>query len=292
MLRDHPFRLVILTALTLVAFASNSLLARAALLPGADGGIDATSFTLIRIAAGASTLYLLVAARRRKLFGPIFGCWAGGLWLGTYAVAFSFAYLMLDAGFGALLLFGAVQVTMIGHGVARGERPTAWAWVGAIAAFSGLIVLVRPGLEAPPIVGAVLMVLAGAAWGSYSIIGRGDATPVETTAGNFIRALPIVMLAGLPWYASLNVSVTGVALAVISGAITSGLGYVLWYSVLPSLSATLASVLQLTVPLLAAGGGVLLLDEQLTLRFGIAAALILGGVGLTLLRHRTESVST
>jgi len=276
-------RLVALTALTLIAFAANSLLARAALVGGA---IDAASFTLIRIASGALALRLLVAWRSRALRGPVGGCWAGGIWLATYAVAFSFAYLQLDAGLGTLLLFGAVQVTIIGYGIARGERPGLRDVLGALIAFGGLVVLVRPGLTAPPVLAAMLMALAGIAWGASSIIGRGDSTPILSTAGNFLRALPVVLLAALPTFTVAVLSPTGVALAVISGALTSGLGYVAWYSVLPSLNAARASVLQLTVPLIAAAGGVILLGEVITQRAVTAAVLILGGVALTLVRAR------
>ncbi len=287
-------RLILLTALTLVAFACNSLLARAALSPGHNGAaIDAASFTVIRIAAGTLMLWVIVAVRRRSLAGPIGGSWTGGIWLATYAAAFSFAYLMLDAGLGALLLFAAVQVTMIGYGVVRGERPTSLAWAGALVAFAGLVVLVRPGLSAPPVAGSALMALAGVAWGAYSTVGgaaiaRGIASPIEATAGNFIRALPIVLLAAAPWYANAMISLPGVVLAVVSGAVTSGLGYVAWYAVLPSLTAARASVLQLTVPLIAAGGGVLMLGEQISLRFALAAVMILGGVALTLLRNSKD----
>ncbi|MFN9678421.1 MAG: DMT family transporter [Betaproteobacteria bacterium] len=286
-------RTATLTALALLAFAGNSLLCRAALRDAAGGAaIDAASFTAIRFASGAAALWLLLRWRAAtpQSAAPLPGSWGSAAALFIYAAAFSFAYLSLGAATGALLLFGAVQATMIGVALARGERLRPVQAAGALLAFGGLVALLLPGLTAPPAGGAALMLAAGAAWGAYSLRGRsadarsGNATAV--TAGNFARAVPMALalaLAALPWA---HLDAPGVALAVASGALTSGVGYAIWYAALPALRATHAATVQLAVPVITALGGVLLLAEPLHLRLVLCAALVLGGIALVVLPRR------
>jgi len=200
----------------------------------------------------------------------------------VYAVPFSYAYLTLAAGTGALLLFGSVQVTMMAVALASGERPTGRQWIGLAAAFCGLVYLTRPGLAAPPVVGCALMIAAGVAWGVYSLLGRASVRPVAHTAGNFLRVSPFVAAAWLLDRPHWHVSRAGVMLALMSGVVTTGLGYVIWYYVLPGLTATRAAIVQVAVPVLAAFGGVMLMNETVTVRLALAAVMVLGGVGLAL----------
>ena len=270
-----PAATAALTAVALVAFAANSILCRLALR---EGAIDAPAFTALRLASGA--LVLLPFLRARGAPEP----WSprAALALAVYALGFSFSYLWLDAGVGALLLFGAVQGTMIGAGLAGGERPGPLRVAGIALAAAGVVVLVRPGGAAPQPLGALLMVAAGVGWGAYSLLGRGTLAPTRATARNFVLAAPI----GLGLWALLPgeaPSAEGVALAVASGALTSGLGYVVWYAALRGHSATSAAVVQLLVPLLAALTGTLLLDEAAGPRLWTSAALTLGGVALAVL---------
>ena len=275
---------MLLTVLALLAFAGNSLLCRYALR---DGGIDAASFTALRLGAGALALGLLAWRPRRGAAEPgRQGDWASALALFAYAAAFSYAYLGLTAATGALLLFGAVQLTMLGRGFALGERLDSWQWLGVLVAAAGLAVLLRPGLAAPSPVHAALMLAAGVAWGVYSLRGRGSRDPLRTTAGNFLRTLPLAaLLLALGWRAA-HVQPDGVLAALASGALASGVGYALWYAALPALRASTAGILQLSVPVLAAAGGIALLGEPLGWRFAAAAALTLGGVALATLRAR------
>ena len=272
---------ILLTLLALVAFAANSLLARLALV---EGAIDAASFAGIRLGSGAAILAALVLARG----GRPAGSWAGAAALALYAVPFALAYLALTAATGALILFGAVQITMIGVGLRQGERPAELEWVGLAVAVAGLVYLVSPGLAAPSPGGAAAMAVAGAAWGVYSLLGRGSGRPVATTAGNFLRATPLALgmmaVAGLA-AGSVRITVWGALLAVVSGAVTSGLGYVVWYAALAGLTATRAATVQLAVPVLTAFGGVALLGEPITLRLVVASVPILGGV-LLAIRYR------
>lgn len=274
---------ILLTSAALVGFASNSLLCRAALLSG--GVIDPATFTTIRIVSGAITLALIVALRSRSR-SIASGDWASAAALFLYAVAFSFAYVRLTTSTGALILFGVVQVTMLVAAFRGGERSTAAQVMGLLLALSGLIVLCAPGVRAPDPVGAALMALAGIAWGAYSLRGRksgGD--PLAATAGNFVRAAALTLpLLGL-FYADLQLTTAGVLLAIASGALASGIGYTLWYSALPHLTATRASIVQLSVPVLAAIGGVLLLREAVTFRIVAATAATLGGVLLAMRRR-------
>lgn len=264
-----------LTVLAMLAFAANSLLCRLAL---ATTSIDPATFTSVRIVSGALVLWLIVRSRGAQLSQA--GSWTSALALFAYAIAFSLAYVVLSAATGALLLFGAVQVTMIGVGLWRGERFRPLQWIGFTAALCGLAVLLLPGLTAPPLVGAALMLSAGAAWGVYSLRGKSGGDPKIATAGNFARAVPAALVASaisLPWF---QADTAGLVYAVVSGALTSGVGYVIWYSALPSLSATVAATVQLSVPVIAAFGGTLVLGEPLTARLALTSIAILGGIAL------------
>lgn len=273
------WRLAALVALALLAFAGNSLLARLALR---EGGMDAASFTGLRLASGALVLWALAAGWRRGQAGR--GSWGSALALFVYAAAFSLAYVDLQAGAGALLLFGAVQVTMVGRGLWAGERLSAGQWLGLALALAGLAGLLLPGLSAPPLLQAVLMLAAGVAWGVYSLRGRGAGDPVRVSAGNFLRTLPFAAAFGLLMLAQARLDAAGVAYALASGALASGLGYTLWYTALPSLRASTAASLQLAVPLLVALAGVAFLGEAPSLRLALAALAILGGVALVVRR--------
>lgn len=275
-------RILALTALAMIAFAANSLLCRMALR---DTGIDPASFTLIRMLSGALALWLILRARDAT---PVraHGDWPSAAALFAYAIAFSYAYVGLSAGAGALLLFGSVQATMILVSLARGERFTLWQSFGFALALAGLVALVAPGAAAPPWSAALLMVLAGIAWGGYSLRGRGNTDPLATTAGNFLRGVPMAIgaaLLALPWLA---VDARGALLAVLSGALASGVGYAIWYAALRGLSGTSAATVQLSVPAIAALGGVVLLAELLTLRLMLASAVTLGGIALVIHARR------
>lgn len=286
----HSRRVALLTVVALAAFAGNSLLCRAALR---DTGIDAASFTAIRIASGAIALWLIVRVRGGRGASTGAGSWRSALALFAYAAAFSLAYLSLTAATGALLLFGAVQVTMIGSGLAHGERLHGVQGPGLLLAVGGLVVLLLPGLSAPPLGGALLMIVAGFSWGVYSLRGRRVATrgldPTVETGGNFARAVPMaVLLLGIAWClpAGLTIDAAGATLAVTSGAITSGLGYAVWYAALRGLAAATAASVQLSVPVLTAGAGVVLLSEPLTPRIVVASAAVLGGIAMVILATR------
>jgi len=277
-------RLFVLVVLTMIAFAGNSLLCRLALR---NTPIDAASFTAIRLVSGAIALWLIVRLRdaaRTDSGTHVDGSnWLSALVLFAYAVAFSFAYVSLSAGTGALLLFGAVQATMIGWGLYRGERFLPGQVVGLLLAFAGLVGLMLPGISAPSLQGSVLMLGAGVAWGVYSLRGRGAGDPTRTTAGNFLRSVAFAValaVAALPWS---SLDHAGVCYAIASGALTSGVGYAIWYTALKGLKATHAATVQLSVPVIAALGGVLFLDEHVTLRLLVAAVAILGGIALVVL---------
>jgi len=276
-------RVLILTLAAMIAFASNSLLCRAALK---QTSIDAASFTFVRVFSGAVVLWLVTNLRRMirttRDVG-VGGNWISALALFLYAAGFSFAYVDVAAGTGALLLFGAVQATMILWGLHKGERLRAIQIVGLIVAMTGLVVLLFPGLSAPPLFGSILMLGAGVAWGIYSLRGKREKNPVTATTGNFVRAVPFAAALSIIFLRWLDLDLAGVIYAIISGAITSGLGYVIWYSVLPSLKAASAATVQLSVPVLAAAGGILLLGEPLTLRYLLASVAILGGITLVVL---------
>jgi drug/metabolite transporter (DMT)-like permease len=269
----------VLTILALVAFAANSVLCRLALR---GGSIDPATFTTVRLVFG--TVALLIVMRATANEEPSTDSSMSGTLLFLYALPFSLAYTQLTTATGALILFGAVQVTMLLGALFAGERPGIWQWSGLAVALGGLVYLMLPGLEAPPASGAALMTLAGVAWGVYSLRGRGSTNPVGQTKRNFTWAMILAVV-----FSALQMryeaTTAGIALAASSGALASGLGYVAWYSVLPKLPAARAAVLQLAVPVLASAAGVLLLNEPLPARLVIGAALVLGGIGLTLCRR-------
>lgn len=279
--------LFILTAITLLAFAANSLLCRMAL--GGDL-IDPVSFTAIRLISGALVLLPISRIFTEPTLEKGSGSWGSGLALFGYAAAFSLAYISLSTGIGALILFGAVQITMISAALIAGERLGVPQWMGSIIALAGLVYLVLPGISSPNPIGAVLMCVSGISWGVYSIRGKGVSTPVSMTGGNFIRAaLMGLILCGIAfsWF---HLEPEGIVLALVSGGLTSGLGYVLWYKALRDLTTTQASVVQLLVPALAAFGGVVLLSEQVGFRLISASVLILGGVALAVMRRQRSPV--
>lgn len=273
--------------MALLAFAGNSLLCRLALRHTA---IDAASFTLIRLVAGALCLWLIARWRdgpRASGQGQA-GNWPSAMALFVYAAAFSFAYASLSAGTGALLLFGAVQASMIAWGLYRGERLRGVQTAGWAVALAGLVGLVLPGWAAPPWQGSLLMAAAGMAWAVYTVRGRGQGDPLQVTAGNFARAvLPAVLCSALLWRGT-ALDAAGVACALASGALASGVGYAIWYTVLPALRVTTAATLQLAVPVIAAVGGIAWLGEALSLRLLLAALAILGGIALVVTGGRSR----
>ena len=273
-------QLFLLVTLTMVAFAANSVFARLGL---SDGGMDAAEFTFVRLVSGAVVLALLVLSRT-GIVSVVreHGNAMSALMLFAYAAGFSFAYLQLDTGTGALILFACVQATMIGWGIATGHKPVALEWAGLIVAFGAFIWLVSPGLSAPDPFSAFLMVVAGIAWGIYSLRGRGMSNPLAATAGNFILSVPLAVLL-VVIVSSWSFSTFGVIMAIASGAMTSALGYALWYWCLPQITATRAAIVQLSVPAIATIGGIAFSGEELSLRLGLSCALILGGVAIAIL---------
>jgi drug/metabolite transporter (DMT)-like permease len=274
-------RVVLLTLFAMLAFAGNSLLCRVALR---DTTIDAASFTSIRLASGALVLAAIMLGRNARPTSG--GSWAMAAMLFSYAAFFSFAYRQLTAATGALLLFGAVQTSMLGYALAKGERLRGLQAVGLLGAVGGLLYMLLPGLASPPLLSAACMLLAGASWAVYSMLGRAVKDPVAATAGNFVRSVPFAVVLSIATAAGARIDAPGVAYAVLSGAITSGLGYVLWYAALPALKATSAATVQLSVPAIAALGGVALLAEPMSPRLLAASAAILGGIALTIWRPK------
>jgi drug/metabolite transporter (DMT)-like permease len=274
---------VALTLAALCGFAANSLLCRAAL---GTHEIGAAYFTLVRLASGAIVLTLLVRASPSQRAPSRQGSWRAAAALFAYAIAFSYAYLRLVASVGALVLFGVVQITMILGGLRAGERPRAAQWLGLAIAFGGLVALNLPGLTAPDPLGAVLMATAGVAWGLYSLLGRDCKYPLAATAENFAFSVPMIaVIASLTITESMHTSPRGLLLAVVSGALTSGVGYSFWYAALRKLSATRAAIVQLSVPVLTALGSVALLSESISARLAVAGSAILAGVALAVLRR-------
>jgi drug/metabolite transporter (DMT)-like permease len=265
----------------MLAFAGNSLLCRLALK---QTSLDASSFTTLRLVSGALVLWLIVRSRHGKPMAG--GNWWSALALFGYAAGFSIAYIHLPAASGALLLFGAVQATMIGYGLTRGERFRRPQLAGLLLALGGLVGLLLPGLTAPPLLGSILMLSAGVAWGIYSLRGKGAGDATLVTAGNFMRAAPLALMLSLLLWGQTRLDITGMVYAVASGAIASGLGYTIWYTVLPSLKSTHAATVQLSVPVLATLGGVAFLGESITPRLVLASAAILGGIALVILERR------
>jgi len=297
-------RATLTTFAALIAFAANSILCRMAL---ADGDMDAFSFSLLRLASGALFLPLLVYLVNHNTHKPTtqkkqkkcYGNWLSALMLMLYVEAFSLAYLSLSAATGALLLFAAVQFTMLGGALHQGKKPSLAEWLGVLLAMAGLGYLLLPGLDAPPLTGAILMLISGIAWGAYSLRG-GGANPLEHTSGNFGRAfilsLPLLLVFLLPsdsWgelpFTGFHMNTQGLLLAICSGALASGLGYALWYSALQILRTSQAAVVQLSVPVITAFAGVLLLQEPITERLIVASALILGGIFIALRVSKSKS---
>lgn len=272
-------RTALLTCVAMLAFASNSLLGRMALGPDL---IDPSSFTTVRVASAAAMLSLVVLARRKRLPRFAYANWRSIAALFAYAILFSFAYLRLEAGTGALILFGAVQVTMFAVGLREGERFSAIAWAGFAVAVAGLVWLMSPGVTAPDPFGSALMIASGIAWGAFTLLARGVDHPVEANAANFICCVPPALAVSLACLGDFHAAPAGLAIAITSGAITSGLGYSIWYMALRGLTATRAATVQLSAPAIAALGGVILLAEPLTLRLVLSSALILGGVAIAL----------
>ena len=271
-------RTAVFTTLALVAFAGNSLLCRMALGPSA---IDAASFSTIRIISGAICLWLITVVTQR---GSVWtqGSWLSAVILFVYAIPFSYAYGLLTAGTGALILFGTVQVTMIGGALVEGERPHARQWIGLLVAIAGLVYLLSPGIASPSPIGAGLMTIAGIGWALYSIQGRGAVDPVAQNGGNFVRTLPLLIIVSVLALRLQHVETRGAILAILSGAVTTGLGYAVWYSALRGLTATRAALVQLLVPVITVTGGVIFLREPISSRVVLSAAIVIGGIALAL----------
>ncbi len=266
----------------MAAFAGNSLLCRLALK---HMSIDPASFTSIRIVAGAITLWLILKLSGRSKRSA--GSWFSAVALFVYAVSFSFAYVSLPASVGALLLFAAVQATMILWGLRKGERLRLRQCFGLTLATAGLALLLFPGLARPSVSGSILMLGAGVAWGIYSLRGKASSDSISTTAGNFVRAMPMAALLTVAFFPWTQFDRAGVECAILSGAITSGVGYVIWYSALPGLKATSAATVQLSVPVLAAAGGIVFLSESMTVRFVVSSIAVLSGIALVTIERRS-----
>jgi drug/metabolite transporter (DMT)-like permease len=269
----------------LCAFAGNSLLTRLAL---DRTTIDAATFAIVRVAGGAGMLLLVSGVRRRGGF-RVSGSWLSAIVLFLYAVPFSYAYISLTAGTGALILVGSVQFTMMLAALAAGERPHTLQWCGVSLALAGLVYLLWPGLAAPSLVGSASMVLAGIAWGMYSLLGRNATSPLEQTTSNFVRALPLMLVIGVIARFHLHFDLAGGMLGVACGAVTSGIGYVLWYAAVKGLTATRAAVVQLPVPILAGAGGVLFLGEAVSQRLLVSAVMVLSGISVALIAREQQT---
>lgn len=259
----------------MLAFATNSILCRYA-LQGDE--IDASSFTAIRLLSGAISLLLLVSIKKRGLVNIKQGSWLTSLVLFVYAVTFSYAYISLNTGAGALILFASVQLTMVLVSLFKGKMLSIFEWIGLITAFSGLSYLLLPGVTPPPIIGSVLMVISGVAWGFYTLAGKGATNPLLKTTNHFLRTIPFIAILFLFTFEDSSISTAGLLLAITSGAMTSGLGYAIWYLALNGLTVTQAAVAQLTVPIIATFGGVLFVNESVTMQLIIATVLVLGGM--------------
>ena len=261
--------------MALIAFAANSVLCRLAL---GSGAIDASSFTVVRLLSGSIVLLVIIGVTRKSSTQSAKGSWAASFMLFLYAVTFSYAYISLDTGTGALILFASVQITMILLSLISGTRLHFIEWIGVTVAFAGFVYLILPGVTTPSIMGFLLMTIAGIAWGIYTLKGRGSNAPLVDTAYNFFRTTPLVLILVISTISKANYSFEGILLAVISGGITSGIGYTIWYIALGGLSSTQAAVLQLSVPVIAAFGGVIFVAETITFRLAISATFVLGGI--------------
>lgn len=286
MSETRVIKALVFTSLALIAFAANSVLCRLAL-----GGkvIDAAGFTSVRLLSGAFVLFCILKLRYPKKASPSKGSWPAAFMLFLYAVTFSFAYLTLSTGTGALILFGSVQITMILRSLFSGNRLLPIEWMGVIVAFSGIVYLALPGVTAPSFSGFSLMTAAGIAWGLYTLKGRGSKDPLSDTTYNFLRSVPFVMMLGLLFFKDVHISARGILLAVMSGGITSGIGYTLWYTALRKISATQAAVVQLSVPVIAGFGGVVFVSEQISLRLTLSALLTLGGILMVILGRNAKN---
>ena len=299
-------RTFLLTTFALVAFAFNSILCRLA-LRGEEA--DAVGFAAVRLVSGAILLAIVICLSPRvskdessnlsdsplltrgllhRIRGVLHqGSWPSAFFLFAYAICFSIAYLDLTAGTGALILFGSVQMTMIAGSLVRGERPRILEWLGLLLAVGGLVYLVFPGLASPPLVSSLLMAAAGAAWGFYTLRGKGSGDPLADTTGNFVRSVPMIIVVAVFMLSRLNMNARGMVLAILSGAVTSGIGYTVWYAALKHHTATRAAVLQLAVPVIAAVIGIVFLAETANIRLLAAGAMILGGIGMTIFGKRS-----
>ena len=266
--------------MALIAFAANSVLCRLAL---GNEAIDASSFTVIRLLSGTIVLFLIIGATQKNTGVTTKGSWSSSFMLFLYAITFSYAYISLDTGTGALILFGSVQITMILLSLVSGARLHFTEWAGVITAFTGFVYLIFPGVTAPSTTGLILMTIAGIAWGVYTLKGRDSKNPLMDTAYNFFRTIPLVLLLTISTINNTNYSSEGILLAVVSGGIASGIGYTIWYAALGGLSSTQAAVLQLSVPIIAAFGGVIFVSEVITFRLMISAMMVLGGILIVVL---------
>lgn len=280
LLNNALVKTVFCTGLALIAFAANSVLCRLAL---AEEAIDASSFTVIRLLSGAIVLLIIISLTRNNTKSTEKGSWSASFFLFLYAITFSFAYITLDTGTGALILFGSVQITMILVSLYSGTRLHWTEWTGITAAFSGFVYLILPGVTTPSIIGFGLMTIAGIAWGIYTLMGRGSKNPLMDTSYNFFRTIPLVIILAMIAFKTAQFSLEGILYAVLSGGIASGIGYTIWYMALGGLSATQAAVLQLLVPVIAALGGIIFVSEAITVRLTVAAAMILGGILMVVL---------
>jgi len=277
---NYLVKTIIFTALALIAFAANSVLCRLAL---GEQAIDASSFTIIRLLSGAIVLLAIIKTNRNITGSSAKGSWSAGFMLFVYAITFSFAYITLDTGTGALILFGSVQITMILLSLLSGNRLHITELVGVVIAFIGFVYLILPGVTTPSAIGFLLMSVAGIAWGIYTIKGHGSKNPLMDTAYNFLRTIPLVLILAIVAIKDAHYSSEGILLAVLSGGIASGIGYTIWYIALAGLSVMQAAVMQLLVPVIAALGGVLFVSEAVTLRLTVSATLILGGILMVVL---------
>jgi len=280
LINRYLLKIIIFTGLALIAFAANSVLCRMAL---GNGAIDASSFTVIRLLSGAIVLLIIIATTGNTAEASTRGSWSASFMLFLYAITFSYAYISLDTGTGALILFGSVQITMILMSYISGTRLHLTEWAGVFIAFTGFIYLILPGVTTPSVTGFLLMTVAGIAWGIYTLKGRGSNSPLMDTAFNFLRTTPLVVLLAISTINNINYSPEGIVLALLSGGVTSGIGYTIWYYALGGLSSTQAAVLQLSVPVIAALGGVIFVSEAITFRLSVSAALVLGGILMVVL---------
>lgn len=281
--KASALKTILLTLIALIAFAGNSVLCRLALY---DDVIDPVSFTSLRLLSGIIFLFLLFSLQSRDKIYLKGGSWTSSFYLFIYALSFSFAYISLDTGTGALILFAFVQVTMIITGLVKGQRLIFLEWLGLCLAFIGLTLLLLPGASAPPLLGFTLMAISGIAWGFYTLAGQGSQNPLNQTLNNFVKTLPFVLVLCSLAYEHIQLSEKGIILAVVSGALTSGLGYAIWYAALKNLSITNAAIIQLSVPIISAFGGVIFLDEIISKRLIICSILVLGGVLLVIVGKR------